>query len=276
MQSQNDIHLRFVGDVLANSDDPGYRRFGETFHRVTTEVKYTGEVARFVRYTCPHVQFIGVEVERIAETPQGLVAWELREDSWTLQRATGEIAQAPLSWQWRDTSENGRWVGDFSAPCPVAKDGGFCEFQITANSYFKPGEAYDDEIALVNPDPDWPQQYEEFAAWLQDALGPDVALRIEHYGSTAIPGIPAKPVIDVLLETPSFAIARRQLLPLLNREEWEYWWYHDHMVFIKRQALQGRRTHHLHIAPAGHRLWEGIAFRDYLRAIPNQPRVMRR
>ena len=46
--------------------------------------------------------------------------------------------------------------------------------------------------------------------------------------------------------TPCFEIARRHVLPLLNREEWEYWWYEDHLLFIKRQALMGRRTHHLH------------------------------
>lgn len=72
----------------------------------------------------------------------------------------------------------------------------------------------------------------------------------------------------MLVEVPSYDIARQAILPLLNREEWEYWWYQDHMVFIKRQALMGKRTHHIHLAPAEHRLWEGIAFRDYLIAHP--------
>jgi len=73
-----------------------------------------------------------------------------------------------------------------------------------------------------------------------------------------------------VMEVPSFALARQRLLPLWDDEAWEYWRYGDHMMFVKRQSLTGRRTHHLHLAPAGHRLWEGIAFRDYLRARPEE------
>jgi GrpB-like predicted nucleotidyltransferase (UPF0157 family) len=40
------------------------------------------------------------------------------------------------------------------------------------------------------------------------------------------------------------------------------------MVFIKRDALMGKRTHHVHIAPRGHPVWKGLIFRDYLRAQP--------
>ena len=57
-----------------------YRWFGETFQRVTTEVTHTGEVTTpCALLHADHVQFIGVEVKRIAEIPEGLVAWELRE-----------------------------------------------------------------------------------------------------------------------------------------------------------------------------------------------------
>jgi GrpB-like predicted nucleotidyltransferase (UPF0157 family) len=80
--------------------------------------------------------------------------------------------------------------------------------------------------------------------------------------------MPAKPVIDVLVEVPSYDDARRVLIPALNDESWEYWWYTDHMIFIKRDMVTGKRTHHIHIAPPGHRLWEGLAFRDYLIAHP--------
>ncbi|AQQ70461.1 hypothetical protein SMSP2_00812 [Limihaloglobus sulfuriphilus] len=40
----------------------------------------------------------------------------------------------------------------------------------------------------------------------------------------------------------------------------------DHMIFIKRDNFLGRRTHHIHAALPGHRLWQGIIFRDYLKA----------
>jgi GrpB-like predicted nucleotidyltransferase (UPF0157 family) len=42
------------------------------------------------------------------------------------------------------------------------------------------------------------------------------------------------------------------------------------MTFIKRQKLMGRRTHHVHMAPRDHRLWEGLAFRDYLMSHPRE------
>lgn len=262
--------IQLIGGLLVNADDPQYRWFGETFHRVTHEVAQTGVVTRLMRFACPHAQFAGVDVECMADIPTGLVAWELCDGNWTIREASGEVIwQAPITWQWRAQSHDGRWVGDFTAPSPEAWGGDLCTWQLTANAYLKPGESATDEILLTDPDPTWAQQYAEFAAWLHDALGPQVARRIEHYGSTAIPGIPAKPIIDVLLEAPSFAVARQRLLPLLNREEWEYWHYHDHLIFIKRQACMGQRTHHLHVAPAGHQLWEGIAFRDYLIAHPD-------
>ena len=143
------------------------------------------------------------------------------------------------------------------------------EFRITSNAYFHPEKSADDDVHLADYDASWPRQYNEMARFLRESLGPKTALRIEHYGSTSIPGIPAKPVIDVLVEIPSFEQARKSAIPLFNRPECEYWWYMDHMCFIVRHELMGKRTHHIHMAPAGHRIWEGLAFRDHLRARPS-------
>lgn len=49
---------------------------------------------------------------------------------------------------------------------------------------------------LVDPNPLWPQAFAEEAARIRDALG-EKALAIEHYGSTAVPGLRAKPIIDL-------------------------------------------------------------------------------
>lgn len=51
-------------------------------------------------------------------------------------------------------------------------------------------------IEIVEPDPTWPEQFAEVAGRIADALGP-AALAIEHVGSTSVPDLPAKPVIDV-------------------------------------------------------------------------------
>jgi len=62
------------------------------------------------------------------------------------------------------------------------------------------------------------------AARLRQLLGTAVVLRVEHMGSTAVPGLSAKPVIDMLIEVPSFESARRTILPRLREEGWEYLW----------------------------------------------------
>ena len=51
-------------------------------------------------------------------------------------------------------------------------------------------------VAVVPYDPDWPVRYGQLATQVREALGP-AALAVEHMGSTAVPGLPAKPVIDI-------------------------------------------------------------------------------
>jgi GrpB-like predicted nucleotidyltransferase (UPF0157 family) len=80
-------------------------------------------------------------------------------------------------------------------------------------------EAYDEElaevtigepVALTKPieieeyDPEWPAQYEREAARVRSVLGERV-VRLEHAGSTSVPGLPAKPIIDMVLEVPDSA-----------------------------------------------------------------------
>ena len=60
------------------------------------------------------------------------------------------------------------------------------------------------EIRIVDYDPTWPGRFQDHAAKIRAALG-DTALRIEHIGSTSVPGLPAKPIIDILLIVPNSA-----------------------------------------------------------------------
>jgi GrpB-like predicted nucleotidyltransferase (UPF0157 family) len=59
-------------------------------------------------------------------------------------------------------------------------------------------------IEIREYDPDWPLAYEREEARIRSILGDRVA-RIEHVGSTAVPGLPAKPIIDIALEVPDSA-----------------------------------------------------------------------
>lgn len=270
--------MKLVGAMLLNGGNWDLDAFGGLFGRLREEVKHTGSLVRHIRYEGVkdgnvHVRFFGVEVDRIENIPQGMVAWDLCDGHLSiLQSVDGVdsvIWQGSLKWQWLDRPSSGRETGEFRGACPLsAETQDELEFRVTGHAYMsREKNGPDDDVCLVDYDPSWPAQFDEEAEYLRGQLG-DLALRIEHYGSTSIPGMPAKPVIDMLVEIPSFSTARERVIPLFNRLECEYWAWNDHMIFIKRKEFMGARTHHIHMAPEGHDLWKGLAFRDYLRTHP--------
>jgi GrpB-like predicted nucleotidyltransferase (UPF0157 family) len=272
--TDNDVCLRLVGGAQVLPVEGGFGEmmgfYGRLFDRLPREVRHAAARTRYMSYQSPRgrerLHFLGLEVERIADIPAGLVAWELTEDTlrtWESQDGRDVVsAEQPLQWRWRSLTADGRLAGEFAA--------GGREFWISANAPvdLAAKDADADEILIADYDPSWPAAFEEFAAWLRGRLGPGLALRLEHIGSTAIPGMPAKPVIDVLVEVAHYAAAKPQVVPLLAGAEWEYWWYTDHMVFIKRDRLMGRRTTHVHFMKSGPRVREHLAFRDSLRIHP--------
>jgi len=64
--------------------------------------------------------------------------------------------------------------------------------------YLRPRTRVDGSIVLAEPDPAWPEVFAGERAAIVGALGPR-ALRVEHVGSTSVPGLAAKPVIDIVL-----------------------------------------------------------------------------
>jgi GrpB-like predicted nucleotidyltransferase (UPF0157 family) len=283
MQTPN---IQLVGgqQILTEGDFESMMSFyGGLFDRLTKEVKHTGDLTRYVGFQSPigengYLHFLGIEVGRIEEIPEGMVSWSLEDNTRTVRETREEratiISQDKITWQWiaPATSGSGRYTGEFSGPLPTIADHPSSpdphNFWISANSYvsLSANDPSSDEIDLLDHDPSWSQQFTDMADWLNDQLGTDIALRIEHYGSTAIPGIPAKPVVDILVEIPSFTAAKPQIIPCFDDETWDYWWHSGHMAFVKRDRLMGQRTHHIHIAPKGHRVWDGLAFRDRLRS----------
>ncbi len=59
---------------------------------------------------------------------------------------------------------------------------------------------------------------------LQDCLPPELIRRIEHFGSTAIPNLPAKPIIDILVEVTSLEETKRRIVPVLEAQGYDYFW----------------------------------------------------
>lgn len=115
-------------------------------------------------------------------------------------------------------------------------------------------------------DPRWPQRAASAIAELQAAL-PGLFVVVEHIGSTSVPGLAAKPIIDLMAGASLDAVtAHDQDLARLAYQR------HDTgmpaRLFYRREE-GGRRTHHLHVVPAaalGAR--NELLLRDYLRAHP--------
>lgn len=131
-------------------------------------------------------------------------------------------------------------------------------------------------IVVLPYDERWPRLYEEEAARLRSWFAPPLVSRIEHIGSTAVRGLAAKPVIDLLVEIVSFEAAETHVRPALEGLGYAYTWRDDdspgHMMFMKGYGpegyLPGAQLYHLHMAPAGHPISERVLFRDHLRLHP--------
>ncbi len=127
-------------------------------------------------------------------------------------------------------------------------------------------------IEIVDYDPRWPSLYDEERARILGAIGPWL-VDIQHVGSTAVPGLAAKPIIDIMPGVARLEDAHHCIEPLraLGYE------YHpefevelpERRYFNKPpgESFRGHRTHHLHMVKSGSDFWQRhLLFRDYLRA----------
>ena len=220
------IVLRLTGALLTCGEDWSLREFGKLFARLENEIDSSRSLRRYLRYfgetgETTELRFFGTAVDSIKTIPEGMVSLELSEEEFTVyQPENGHpsvLWQSSLTWDWLDRSNPEFPTGEFVVNVPKdwlsVKSGSQVRFILSANSYSQQGIIPDDDVHLVEYNPSLPDRFEEMADWLRNAISPNVVLRIEHYGSTAIPGIPAKPVIDILVEVPSFSEARRNLIP---------------------------------------------------------------
>ena len=135
--------------------------------------------------------------------------------------------------------------------------------------------ALQEHVEIVAYDPAWPQRFAAEAAHLRSLLPGELIGRIEHFGSTAVPGLSAKPIIDMLVEVRTLEDVAQHIAPVLRQHGYEFFWRDTepglpgiaYAWFIKRDA-HGRRTHHIHCLEGRSSAWERLLFRDYLRAHP--------
>jgi GrpB-like predicted nucleotidyltransferase (UPF0157 family) len=121
-------------------------------------------------------------------------------------------------------------------------------------------------VRVVCYDPTWPDQFERERSDLAALLAPWLVGPIEHVGSTAVPGLAAKPVIDIMAAVRDLD-SSRPVIDVLPRLGYCYWPYREDVMHWFCKPSDAFRTHHLHVVPFRSQLWlDRLAFRDYLRA----------
>ncbi len=125
-------------------------------------------------------------------------------------------------------------------------------------------------ILIVDYDPQWPILFEKQKAAIMAALGSNLVM-VEHIGSTAVPGLAAKPVIDIDVGIQSLVDAPG-LIPCIEQLGYIYDPILERLVPERRFFWKGTstiHTYHLHLAEPDHPvLLKPLQFRDFLRKHP--------
>lgn len=122
-------------------------------------------------------------------------------------------------------------------------------------------------ILLESYDPAWPEAFERERALIAPLLGANATL-VEHMGSTSIPGLAAKPILDIIVLVDDLDAARRAI-PALEAADYSFW--ADNPDKTKLYLAKGlppapHRTHNLHIHDDADEVRRHLIFRDHLRS----------
>jgi GrpB-like predicted nucleotidyltransferase (UPF0157 family) len=125
----------------------------------------------------------------------------------------------------------------------------------------------DEPITICNYDPKWVQRFEQEKAVILRAIG-DLIVKIEHFGSTAVPGLAAKPVVDILVGLKQYPLSDESIY-VLERIGYEYLGeagVAGRLYFRKRKPV----AFNLGAVEWGSKLWrDNLLLRDYLRCHPD-------
>jgi len=150
----------------------------------------------------------------------------------------------------------------------VAHGSGNISFKHTVESEaIRARNMVDQSIELIDYDPTWPTRFVEQKTRLTIILNAWLAGEIEHIGSTSVPGLRSKPIVDILAPVQSLA-ASRAATPILEEDGWLYWPddpNQDYRLWFLRPN-PAARSHHLQIIQHDHPSSRAlIVFRDVLR-----------
>src|SRR4051794_8058283 len=150
-------------------------------------------------------------------------------------------------------------------PCPTGRSKTCTSSWTSVNSGPVPA------IIIEDYDPEWPALYEQMRAVLAGALG-EIVQQIEHVGSTSVPGLGAKPIVDVMVGLYQ-GTDLDTCVSTLQGMGFEYIPRYEE-VMPYRRFFHGRPPaypyhYNIHVDHVGHEFWENhLLFRDYLRAHP--------
>ncbi|NGZ77948.1 GrpB family protein [Saccharibacillus alkalitolerans] len=125
------------------------------------------------------------------------------------------------------------------------------------------------QVRLSTYDPDWVRRFEEEADFLRTVFGGEI-VRFEHFGSTSVPGMKAKPVIDMMMLVRDIGSidAYNEKMTALGYEAAGDWGIPGRRLFRKGGA---DRTHHIHVYEDNHpQIARHLVLRDYLRIHPDE------
>lgn len=126
----------------------------------------------------------------------------------------------------------------------------------------------DAAIEIVPYDPLWTTKFAEERALISKALARWIVGDPEHIGSTAVPGLAAKPIIDIMAPVETLVDAAHAIEAAASLD-YLYFPYKVEVMHWFCKPSPAARSHHLHLVPLGSRLWhERLAFRDALRSDP--------
>jgi len=124
----------------------------------------------------------------------------------------------------------------------------------------------DGEIVIVPYNSEWPQKFEKEKTVLEKVIGNYITGGIHHIGSTSIPGLSAKPIIDILIGVESLE-ASKACLDILPKIQYQYYPYKEDQEHWFCKPSPAHRDYHLHLIPTDNPDFKAcLAFRDYLRS----------
>lgn len=128
------------------------------------------------------------------------------------------------------------------------------------------------KVELYDHEKLWEENAQQTIIFLQKVFG-DIAIDIQHIGSTAIKTIKAKPIIDIVvgvtdINKVKLSLSQLNSSDIIHRPNNDR---SDYMMFILGDLEKGIRTHHIHVVPFGSEEWNNqLNFRDYMNLHPDK------